>query len=122
MAKTWRYRELREAIANLAAPATEQSAYVTRMFQHMDGENARYRPTNELFEEFYDLWCCQDAMISDGELSEAQSDAMLPIHDYVLPHGFEEAFWDRPALFIDHRWDELRLIAAKALESFPQPD
>ncbi|MEL6542149.1 MAG: hypothetical protein AAFQ34_12180, partial [Pseudomonadota bacterium] len=81
MAETWRYSSLRSTVAALAAPAEEQSAILNAMFEEMDGENAKYRPNDELYEEFYDIFLAGGTMVSEGELTEDQLAAVTKIED-----------------------------------------
>jgi len=89
------------------------------MFEEMDGENAKYRPNDELYEEFYDIFLAGGTMVSEGELTEDQLAAVTKIEDDFPDTEPGDCFWERSALFNDKRWEEVRRVAAKALEALP---
>lgn len=89
------------------------------MFEEMDGENARYRPNDELYETFFDIYVAHGTMAENRELSDQQLTTVTNIYDYFANRQFKPDFWERPALFVDPQWDEIRAIAGRALNALP---
>jgi hypothetical protein len=112
-----RYEQLRQAIADLAAPAADQDARLCGW-----GLDARYG-NDELALTFGGIFLAANDMFDQGELSESQRRASAPL-DALLQRwsGQENAdFWERQALWTDPRWEEVRMCALEVLASFPEP-
>lgn len=115
-----RYQQLREAIANLAAPASEQAAQLDKMFSSLPGSATDYG-NDELALDFDAIYRASDHMLQYGEIAQEEIDAAKPL-DALLDKwsGAENAdFWTRDALFNDPRWEEVRLCAQSALQAYP---
>jgi hypothetical protein len=115
-----RYQQLRQAISNLAAPASEQAAYLDRMFSSLTGNAADYG-NDELALEFDRIYRAAGHMLEYGEIAQEEIDAAKPL-DALLDRwsgGANADFWTREALFNDPRWEEVRLSAQDALQAYP---
>ena len=117
-----RYQQLRQAIANLAAPAAAQAAYLDQLFSAVDGGlSAADYGNDELALEFDGIYRATGHMREFGEIAQDQIEAARPL-DALLDRwsGEDNAdFWTREALFHDPRWVEVRHCAQKALEAYP---
>ena len=68
---------LRDAVANLAAPAADQVAYLDRSFAGLTGgRSAEGYGNNELVLEFEDMFVAVDHMLDHGEITQAEIDAL----------------------------------------------
>ena len=119
MAKDYRFANLKASIAMLAAPASEQSAYLTKIFHQMDGDAAQFRPCDELALEFDDYWAPAQILVDEGILSSVQYAAIQRLSDYFDETELELGFWERGSLFEDPRWEEIREIAREVLATLP---
>jgi hypothetical protein len=120
-----RYQQLRQAIANLAAPAEAQAAYLERMFEPLTGGgSAAGYGNDELALEFDDIYCAAGHMRDHGEVTQAEIDAARPLGELLRGwSGQHDAdFWTREALFADPRWQEVRRCARRALAAFPDEE
>lgn len=109
-----RFELLRNAIANLAAHADLQDQHLTA-----HGFTAGYG-NDELALNFDDMFMAAADMIQAGELTAAQRDAALPL-DQLLNRWSAQSnadFWNRRALWTDHRWEEIRSTAKTALAAY----
>lgn len=120
-----RYQQLRQAVANLAAPADEQVRFLDEGFTSLTGGgSAAAYGNDELALELDDMFHAADDMIQQGELSEAEKEAIHPL-DALLAEwsGQENAdFWRGEALFHDARWAEIRACAARTLARLPDEE
>jgi hypothetical protein len=117
-----RYQRLRDAVAILAAPAVEQSAYLDKLFQPLTGSgSAAAYGSDELALGLDDIFCAANDMIEFGELSEVEAGAIAPLDNTLtrLSGEHNAAFWRREALLEDQRWAEVREIAQEALLQLP---
>ncbi|HYJ82488.1 MAG TPA: hypothetical protein VEW26_06560 [Allosphingosinicella sp.] len=120
-----RYQQLRQAIANLAAPAEEQAAYLDRIFEPLTGGgSAAGYGNDELALELDDIYGAAGHMLEYGEITPAEIEAARPLNELLLHwSGQRNAdFWTREALFGDPRWDEVRGCASRCLASFPDEE
>jgi len=120
-----RYQLLRQAVANLAAPAEEQVRYLDKIHKPLTGGgSAAGYGNDELALELDDIFHAAGDMIDHGQLTEPEKDAIRPLDELLLkwsgPNNAE--FWAREALFHDPRWSEVRACAAKALERLPDEE
>jgi hypothetical protein len=117
-----RYEQLRQAIANLAASAEEQAAYLDRLFVPVTGGgSAEAFGNDELAEELEDIYPATRHMLQYGEIKQTEIDAIRPLDD-LLERWSGQAhadFWKREALFADPRWQDIRDCARKALAQLP---
>ncbi|HEY0114039.1 MAG TPA: hypothetical protein VGB59_12950 [Allosphingosinicella sp.] len=120
-----RYQQLRQAIANLAAPAKEQASYLEQLHAPLTGggSGAGYG-NDELALEFGEIYCAVGDMHDYGEIRQAEIDAARPLDEMLDKwSGQQNAdFWARGALFADHRWEELRECARRVLAAFPDEE
>jgi hypothetical protein len=118
-----RFEQLREAIANLAASADVQAAYLDRVHSPLTGGgSAAGYGNDELALEFDDIFHAAGHMVDAGELTPWQRDAAVPL-DAILNRWSGQshaAFWKREALWSDPRWEEVRSVAKEALTAFTQ--
>ena len=117
-----RFEQLRQAIANLAATADAQAAYLDRVHSPLTGgASAADYGNDELGLEFGDIYCAAGHMLEYGEITQEEIDAAKPL-DALLERwsGKDNAdFWTREALFNDPRWDAVRRCAQEVLEAYP---
>lgn len=117
-----RYTILRETVANLAAAAEVQVAYLDNSFSRLTGGgSAEAYGNDELALEFEDSFVFVDHMLECGEITPEEIDALRPL-DVMLarwsgPEHLE--FWARRALFEDPRWRAIRAKAAEVLARLP---
>lgn len=119
-----RYQQLRQAIANLAAPAHEQDAYLVSILGHLAPNGGRGYGNDELSLELENWFGACPHMLEWDEVSQAQIDAIIPL-DAFLEKWSGEAnadFWVRDALWTDPRWEEARILARRALSLFPDEE
>jgi hypothetical protein len=85
------------------------------------GESAIGYGNDELALDLDDHFHPANDMVSYGELSEAERDAILPLSELLGTLSGQEHvdFWQREALFNDPRWAEVRSHAGRALEHLP---
>lgn len=117
-----RYTMLREAVANLAAPAEVQVAYLDRIFSGLTkGRSAEGYGNNELALEFEDRFIALGHMLEQGEITQAEIDALRSLDRLFDNLGGEDnkSFWARPALFTDPRWQAIRARATEVLAMLP---
>ena len=117
-----RFQQLREAVANLAAPAGEQVRYLDHSFKLLTGGgSAEGYGNDELALELDDIFQAANDMIEHGELTEAEKGAIGPLDELLTRWcGPDNAdFWQREALFRDARWADVRACAAQALARLP---
>ena len=115
-----RYQQLRQAIGNLAAPASAQAAYLDRFFSSAPGNAVDYG-NDELALQFDDIYAATGHMRECGEIAQNEIDAAKPL-DVLLDKWSGPAsagFWTREALFKDKRWEEVRLCAQAVLRAYP---
>lgn len=112
----WRYDTLRDCIAVLASSADEQDMYLRR-----SGFPPEYG-NDELALELEDIFLAAGDMISCGELTEVQREAVKPLDRKLaeLSGQYHSEFWQRVALWDDERWQAVRALAAEALTEFPE--
>ena len=116
-----RYQQLRQAIANLAAPATEQRAYLESIFPSYGSPLPPGFNTDELGMEFGDIYLATGDMLECGEVSQSEIDAARPLDKFLEKWSGKQNgdFWTVSALFDDARWDELRQLATQTLACYP---
>jgi hypothetical protein len=120
-----RFQQLRQAVANLAAPAEEQVRYLDHLFASITGGgSAEAYGNDELVEEFDDIFLAANDMIEYGELTEAEKEAVGSLEATLTRWcGQRDAeFWLRDALFSDPRWTDIRACAAQALAELPDEE
>lgn len=120
-----RYEQLRRAVRYLAAPATEQMAYLDRLLSPVaGGGSAAAYGNDELALSLDDLFFASDDMISHGELTEVEAAAIRPLDGLLTELSGEQnaPFWRREALVDDERWKEVRSLAGKALAQLPEEE
>ena len=120
-----RFQQLRQAVANLAAPAEEQVRHLDRLFVSMTaGGSAEAYGNDELVEEFYDIFPATNDMIEYGELTEAEKEAVSPLEATLTRWCGQRdgEFWSRDALFHDPRWADIRACALRALADLPDEE
>ena len=104
-----RYTILRETVANLAAAAEAQVAYLDNSFSRLTGGgSAEAYGNDELALEFEDSFSMVGHMLECGEITPEEIDALRPL-DAML------ARWSGP----DPRWRAIRLEAAEVLARLP---
>lgn len=120
-----RYQHLRAAIARLAAPASEQQAYLQDLFRPLavDGDSSAYG-CDELALEFEDYFISVEHMLGAKELSSQQADALRSLEAILEKWSGEQhyEFWRRDALQSDPRWADVRECAAAVLGLLPIRD
>jgi len=120
-----RYDHLRAATGRLAAPAEEQEAYLRELLRPLavDGHTSAYG-CEELGLQFEDYFVSAELMMTDGELSRRQFDALNSLNAVLDAWSGEQNgdFWHRDALRADPRWAEVRALARKAVEILPLID
>ena len=117
-----RYQMLREAVANLAAPAEEQVAYLDRIFVPLTGGgSAAGYGNDELALELEDIAPATADMMDFGEITAEEVEAVKAIDLLIAQYQQEHdpVFWRREALFDDPRWQNVREVAAQALAQLP---
>jgi len=113
---TTRYQQLRQAIANLAAPAETQAAHLQTLF---GGDIGPEFCVDELAFEFGDYYSATRHMMTRREITQAEIDAVEPV-DALLARWSGKAnadFWTVRALFSDPHWEEVRACARQALDA-----
>jgi len=117
-----RYTLLREAVANLAAPADAQVVYLDRSFSGLTGgQSAEAYGNDELAMEFEDSFIAVGHMLHYGEIKTSEIDALQSLDDMLSRWSGEKHsdFWARTALFADPRWEAIRLRASEVLALLP---
>jgi len=117
-----RYTMLREAVANLAAPAHAQISYLDRIFAGLTGgESAELYGNNELVLEFEDSFVAVGHMLEYGEVRQDEIDALRSLDEMLSGWSgpAHKDFWARAALFDDPRWQSIRVRAAEILALLP---
>lgn len=120
-----RFQNLRQAVANLSAPAEKQVHYLERLFMPLTGGNGTEGYGNdELALELQDIFLTASDMISHGELTEVEREAVRPLDELLEKWSGKQNsdFWRREALFHDARWEEVRSIASCALAQLPDEE
>jgi hypothetical protein len=120
-----RYQQLRMAIARLAATADEQNAYLDSILRHLTpaGDATGYG-NDELALEFGNIYLAVVEMEHWGEITHEEIAAAKPL-DALLDRWSGEAnadFWEREALWIDPRWEQVRQCAREVLSQYPDED
>ena len=121
-AMSTRYQRLRTAVANLAAPADFQVAYLDNIFVRCTGGGSAAGYGNvELVEEFYDIFLARNHMLEYDEIKQAEVAATVQLDGFLSLICAEQdgKLWAREALFIDERWKQIRSHAAKVLKELP---
>ena len=119
---TTRYQQLRQAVANLAASPGDQVTYLDQLFALLTGGGSAAGSGNdELALELDDLFHAANDMISHGELSQAEKDAIEPLALLLreLSCRKNANFWRREALFVDPQWVDVRICASAVLNRLP---
>ncbi len=117
-----RYTILRETVANLAAAAEAQIAYLDDSFSgFMGGGSAEAYGNDELALEFEDSFVAVGHMLECGEITQEEIDALRPLDAMLARWSGPEhpEFWARRALFEDPRWRAIRVKAAEVLARLP---
>jgi hypothetical protein len=120
-----RYQQLRQAIANLAAPADEQVAWLDAIHGPLaGGTSAAGYGNDELALELDDIYHAAGDMLEHGEIREAEIDAVKPLDELLVRWSGESnaGFWTREALYTDPRWDAVRQCARRALDALPDEE
>ncbi|MEM6858029.1 MAG: hypothetical protein AAF559_09165 [Pseudomonadota bacterium] len=115
------YVRLRAAIERLASSAEQQTLYLDTIFSEMDGDKARLRPSDEHALELDDLFL-EGKGPASGLLSDEQTELIEELDNYLQTcSGQQNAiFWEREALYIDLRWERVRVLAKRALDRLPE--
>lgn len=111
MKMNWYRPRLREALARLAAPAAEQRGYLQGLLS--------YPSVDELALDLSDLVLLADQQVPEGDISPSERDAIKAV-DAKLDSisGAQNAqLWTPEALSVAPEWEEIRKLAADALES-----
>lgn len=116
-----RYQQLRQSIANLAAPAAEQRAHLESIFPRYGSPLPHHFNTDELGMEFGDIYLATGDMLEWGEISQSEIDAARPLDKLLEKWSGKQNgdFWTVGALFDDARWEEVRQIASHVLARYP---
>ena len=117
-----RYEQLRSVIATLAASASEQTAFLDKLHEPLTGGgSAAAYGNDEIALELEDSFIAADDMVSFGELTASEVEAIRPLHDLLgqLSGKHESAFWQRDALYNDPRWTAVRTLAQEILKQLP---
>jgi hypothetical protein len=117
-----RYTLLREAVANLAATAEAQVAYLDRSFSTLTGGgSAEAYGNNELALEFEDSFIATGHMLEYGEITQAEIERLRSLDELLGQWSgkTQAAFWAREALFSDPRWEIIRSRAAEVFATLP---
>jgi hypothetical protein len=120
-----RFQQLRQSVANLAAPAEEQVRYLDHIFTSLTGgESAAGYGNDELALDLEDIFLAAEDMVEHGELREVEKEAIRPLDELLGKwSGQQNAdFWRREALFDDPRWAAVRACATRILEQLPNED
>jgi hypothetical protein len=119
---TTRYQQLRTAVANLAAPADLQVAYLDEIFVPCTGGGSAEGYGNaELVEEFYDVFLALNHMHEFGEIEQSEIAATMRLDSFLnlICASQDNVLWSREALFTDERWKQIRLHASGVLKELP---
>jgi len=116
-----RFQQLRQAIANLAAPAAEQQAHLESIFPSHGSPLPSGFNADELGLEFGDIYCAAEDMLEYGEITREEIEAARPLSELLKSWSGKpsENFWTVAALFDDVRWEEVRQLAGKVLVLYP---
>lgn len=117
-----RYEQLRAAVANLAAPADLQVAYLDKIFVLCTGGGSAAGYGNvELVEEFYDIFLARNHMLEYDEIKKPEVAATVQLYEFLslICAAQDDKLWAREALFIDERWAQIRSHAAEVLKELP---
>ena len=107
---------------HLSLSAEEQAAFLDREFRSLTGGgDASAYGNDELVELFCDIALAIPHLISINQLTQVEAEAVqrfdTRLNEVCDPQ--DSAFWMRPALFEDPRWEEIRIAAREALERLP---
>lgn len=117
-----RYTMLREAVANLAAPAEAQVSYLGSSFSGLTGgKSAEVYGNDELALEFDDRFMALGDMLYHGEVIQEEVDAPRTLEKMLSrwSGSAHRDFWARRALFEDPRWQAIRPRASEVLALLP---
>lgn len=117
-----RYTMLREAVANLAAPAEAQVSYLDSSFSGLTGgKSAEVYGNDEIALEFDDSFMALGDMLYHGEVIQEEVDALRTLEKMLSrwSGSAHRDFWARRALFEDPRWQAIRLRASEVLALLP---
>jgi hypothetical protein len=117
-----RYQQLRAAVANLAASADLQVAYLDKLFVLCTGGGSAAGYGNiELVEEFYDILLARNHMVEYDEIKPPEVAATAQLDEFLslICAEQDDTLWAREALFIDDRWKKIRSRAAEVLKKLP---
>jgi hypothetical protein len=117
-----RYTLLREAVANLAAPAEAQVSYLDSSFSGLTGgKSAEAYGNDELAMEFDDSFIAVNHMLEFGEISQDEIGALRTLNEMLnrWSGSAHREFWAREALFKDPRWQAIRSRASEVLALLP---
>jgi len=117
-----RYQQLRAAVANLAAPADLQVAYLDEIFVLCTGGGSAAGYGNvELVEEFYDIFLARNHMLEYEEIKSSEIAATVQLDEFLslICAEQDDELWARDALFIDDRWKQIRSQAWEVLKELP---
>ncbi len=117
-----RYTLLRKAVANLAAPADAQVAYLDAIFKGLTCDRSAEGYGNcELALEFDDSFIAIGPMFECGEINLEEIDALRSIDGMLSRWSGQthQDFWKRKALYDDPRWQAIRIRASEVLALLP---
>ncbi len=105
--------ELRNVLANLAAPATRQIGYL----EPMDVLPL----VDELGLEFDDAARLVPQLVEEGHLTREQAEAVTALDHLLSEMGAKQALWTTDALCDHPAWQEVRRLAAAAEQQLARP-
>ncbi len=109
-------------MANLAAPADLQVAYLDEIFVLCTGGGSAAGYGNvELVEEFYDIFLARNHMLEYEEIKSSEIAATVQLDEFLslICAEQDDELWARDALFIDDRWKQIRSQAWEVLKELP---
>ncbi len=103
---------LMQILKVLSAPAKEQVKYL----QLIGGASV-----DELALEFEEVWLLAPSILESKEITECQYDALKKLNGKLdqLSEVGNDKTWTESALFKNGEWEEVRSLAKKCIESFP---
>lgn len=120
-----RYAHLRNAIAALAAPPEIQVDYLDRLLASLtEGGSAEGYGNVELIEGFEDVFIARDHMLEQGEINQAEMDAICQLNALIdaICAEQDDDLWQRSALFADERWQRIRVCASEVMGQLPEAE